>query len=226
MVAKGINSVIEYFTGVDLIAQGQKLATSLYDGVTSSDFVTAITSAVSGWWTSFEQLWDSFSGMVRGFGQRAVDWILEGLKERWTAVVEWLRSTMSSLTSWLPESIQARLGVSLDNGPLASGAKAGGAAIGSMVTPPPPISIPGFRDYGAKVQSDSGTVGSSQPVSIPENIILREPKMVNAPVNVSTSVTVNATTNAYPAAIAAAAADAVNANVRRAVADQTSSLSD
>lgn len=257
LVMKGINAVIEYFTGINLQEYGTRMIRTLLDGIASSQFATVIVDTVSGWWSAYENWWDSFSASVRAAGAAIVDAIWDGLKERWGMVVDWLRSSIRDLISWLPESIQTKLGFSATGEPV----KNPGEAIGSSLKPntsvpavpsvkapvPAPIvipqsqvprlspvaadlgfgdtKIPAFRSPVPAAPAPSGGAAETT-VTIPENMIVHEPKQTN--VDAKTSVTVNITglRTDDTAAIAAAVRGAMAERDRKQAAAITSALSD
>lgn len=111
-VVRGINAMIEYFTGVDLLRYGSDMIQTFSAGVSAGaqSLGRTIEQALVDAWVAYETWWNGFSARVREAGAAIVQAILDGLKSKWESVVSWLRGAMADLIGWLPESIQDKLG--------------------------------------------------------------------------------------------------------------------
>jgi hypothetical protein len=136
-IMRGINAVIEYFTGVDLGEYGAAMIRTLAAGIDTGTLALAqfITGGVASAWAAYEAWWDSFSASVRAAGAEIVNALWEGLKSAWGNVVSWMRGAIADLIGWLPESIQSRLGFTIEGGvsPSNDNVARAGEAIDKMV---------------------------------------------------------------------------------------------
>ncbi len=105
-VARGMNEVIEYFTGLDLIAIGANLIGGFIDGLIAG------MSVVKTW--AVDQL-TGFAGMfdidLAEVGRRIVQSLLDGLAEAWADLTTWLADSIAALTEWMPDWVKEQLGI-------------------------------------------------------------------------------------------------------------------
>jgi hypothetical protein len=127
-IVRGMNAVIEYFTGYDVLNMGHQLIMTLSRGITEAaqNLGKAIEQALVSAWAAYEAWWDGFSANVRGAGAAIVTALWEGLKEKWAEMVAWVKAAIAELLSYLPESLRTTLGfdVSATVEPIADAAKA------------------------------------------------------------------------------------------------------
>ncbi|OHV85813.1 phage tail tape measure protein [Ensifer sp. LCM 4579] len=132
-ILRGMNAVFEYFTGIDLIAQGEALLQSFVDGVNSVTFdlatwiaekIEPMISAITG-----------FAGRIYDAGAALVTALWDGLKSKWGEVVAWLKGSVRDLISWLPESVQSTLGFDI-NATVTKPAEDAGASVSEAVKAP------------------------------------------------------------------------------------------
>lgn len=205
LIAKGINAVIEYFTGIDLIAQGKALVESLLEGIRSMDFVQELVATVAGA-AIVTALWD-------------------GLKSKWEEMVAWVRSAIAELMSYLPEAIQARLGfnVSATVNPITGVANAATDAVKPAAEAAQRATEAGAR-MGAmfNVPANDNASGASSGSGEPQ-IIAGD---TNTTTNVNATINVTAKTDANPGDIGAAVRRELDGVAKRVAAGNGSNLND
>ena len=162
-IARGIDAVIKYFTGVSLIAEGRKLIGTLTAGLgekienatkAGKDAVDAVLAGAKS--VAFDlDTWirpkltaainevEAVTTRWYAAGERIVGALWDGLKSKWELVRKWLADSVKALVGWLPESVQTRLGFTKDESP----AGKLGERMGDMVMPPaaPTVDAPTVR---------------------------------------------------------------------------------
>ncbi|MCB5201730.1 hypothetical protein LH464_04455 [Neorhizobium sp. T786] len=222
-IVRGINAMIEYFTGVDLIEHGSAMIQTLATGIESG------WAAIMEWLRARGQ---AIAETVSGFyqymfdaGAILVNAIWDGLKSKWDSVVAWLRGAVANLVSWLPESIQTRLGVKVEGvpaGPVNDNAGAAGAAASST-----PARLIGGVPTGASQEAAIAAANTNAP---PTSGDVEQNYLTNSSNTNTTTMKATVNITAPPGSDAAAIGAAVRRELdnvnRRAAAANGSSLSD
>lgn len=222
-IARGMDAVLEYFTGFSLIDAGSKIAASLGDGIAAGGLV--IWRWIDGLMTKFENFGLELGDKLYFAGSAVVNSFLDGLKATWGGVVEWFQSSINGLIGWLPESLQRKLGFE----PGATVSPPSAPSVASPVSAPSvpaPISLPAVNAAPAPMRADSVNAGTvqAQTLEIPEPITISRPQQVNAPLNVG-GITIYAQSN-DPREIAAAVDNVLAKRSAAHAANIQSSLSD
>ena len=226
-IARGINAVIEYFTGINLMDEGSRIIQTLTSGISAGaqNLGAFISEAVSSAWAAYEAWWNSFSANVRAAGAAIVQSLWDGLKSKWESVVAWLRGAVADLIGWLPESIKKKIGFTAessvtganDNAPGEVGRKVG--ELGGKLLKSVPQGASKERALASndnRVSTASGDVNTE--------VLTNSQNNINAPTTVH--VTVNAPAGVDAAQVASLARREIEAAGRRQAAAIQSRLSD
>jgi hypothetical protein len=245
-IARGINAMIEYFTGIDLMSEGSRLIHSLTAGISAgaADLGAFISEAVASAWASYEAWWNGFSASVYAAGGAIVQSLWDGLESKWEGVVAWLRGAVADLIGWLPESIQKKIGFNVDSGvtgandnaPGEVGRKVGELGGDLLKSVPQGASeeralaasndnrVPTSGDNSVKTVTVAANSVQAQSIQIAEPIIAHQPQTINAPTTVH--LTVNAPPGLDAKAVAVLTRREIEAAGRRQAAAIESRLSD
>lgn len=196
-IMRGMNALVEYLTGIDLLAEGDRIIGSLLQGF-SQQF-----AALDQWLAGLE-------GRLYAFGASIVTWIGDGLKSQWAALVDWVRSAFADLTSWMPAWAQDKLGFtsSVTSTTEAVGAAATPPAVSMRQTPSTAASTPVFAmpsfapppaaSGGSTSELNTGTVEAGSVVTstmnLPEPVLVHQPQTVNAQATYHVAVNVTGMT--------------------------------
>lgn len=219
-VARGLDAVLEYFTGFSLLDAGSDLMASAVDGMSTK--WAEITAWAEG---PKERIRNWFSGIDLGEAGRAIIQSLwDGMKALWGDVTKWASDSAASLGRRLDPRNWSIFGGSDE----ADGGSTGGEATGGVTAPAlpapslggasyidrilertpamaPPIgsgpAVAGASSSAARSMAEVGTVKADR-IQIDSPIMAREaaPNVTNAN---TYNVTVNAKTDATAADIAA-----------------------
>jgi hypothetical protein len=223
-VARGLDAVLEYFTGFSLLDAGSDLIRSLWDGMESA------FGRAAAWFQQFvAELWVQINGdAIVDVGRAIIDRIWQGMKDGWGAVKQWFSAAIADMTGWLPDWMKDKMGFSVSVAPstsTAGPAAAGAASIHSMdmlTTGPVPTSPGGGGDVQAGTVQ-AGTV-QAQSLTVPEPLLVHKPQQIDASVHVG-ALTVNGGSGT-PAEINAAIRNALAAQANQQRAALQSTLSD
>lgn len=182
-IARGIDAVFEYFTGISLLEAGRDLLLSLDRGIAS--LIGACVDTVSGLVGDLiDMLMEKVSAWYDA-GRAFVVGIWEGIKAGWAALSDWVSGAVDGLvakiTGWMPGYLKEKLGFSVEVAPTVASAGPAAAAITPVAPalhaiPPPP---------GAGFDVEAGTM-SAQSLVIPEPLVVREPQAIDASVHIGT----------------------------------------
>lgn len=105
-IARGIDAVIAYFTGVSLLAEGEAMLRTFETGVVNvwNGLVEWVKIKV----VEFAQL---FNIDLFAIGQAVVDGLLNGIKAGWGNLTGWLSQSIADLTAMVPDFLKERLGI-------------------------------------------------------------------------------------------------------------------
>lgn len=245
-IARGINAMIEYFTGIDLMEEGSRLIHSLSAGISAgaADLGAFISEAVASAWASYEAWWNGFSASVYAAGGAIVQSLWDGLKSKWEGVVAWLRGAVADLIGWLPESIQKKIGFNVeagvtganDNAAGETGRKVGelggdllksvpqGASEERAIAASNDNRVPTSGDNSVQTSTVAANSVQAQTIQIAEPIIAHQPQTIDASVHVG-QITVSGASGS-PGDVAAAVRNELSALSRRNAAAAGSSFSD
>jgi hypothetical protein len=230
-IARGINAVIEYFTGIDLMEHGSRLIQSLTAGISAEaqQLGADITAAIEQGWATFDAWWDGFSEKVRAAGAAIVQALWDGLKAQWASVVEWMKSAVADLVGWLPESIRSKLGFDINatvSGPGAAAndnAAAAGAAVGRMGGAAL-YGVPTGASQAAAGVPANDNGGAAVAGDVENNILTNAGNTITT--TTTATIHITAPPGADGAAIGAAVRKEIEAANRKAAAASQSRLSD
>lgn len=241
-ITRGMNELFEYFTGIDLMAEGDKLMAKLADGIRAG--AAKLGGLVSQGMDWFQQFTTDMGMKAFNAGVAFVQSIWDGIKSKWQEVVAWLHGAVNDLIGFLPDSIKSQLGFDVnanvktgDSGlipkvpavkPVVPGAipdvipSAARSSASSLFSPTNDNAQPSANDNANPSSITTGNINASS-VIMPEPIVAHEPQTVNAPFNVN--LTINAP-GADANAIAGAVKSALAAQQSKQAAAVKSSLSD
>lgn len=223
-VARGINAIIEYFTGISLIDEGSALIQSFWDGM------KAVGLDVAGWLRGlFDQAIDYLASLPAEFfnmGANIITGLWDGLKSVGGSVTGWLSDTFSFGGGQAP----AQGGQGDGKGWFNLGAPAAPEppAVRSLRIAPPalaPMSLP-VPSAAPDVKTDTVQAGNveAQNMSLPDPLMVREPQSIDASTRIE-NMTVQGG-QGTPAEIRAAVSSALAEQSRRQSAAVQSSLND
>jgi hypothetical protein len=236
-IARAIDAIFKYFTGISLIDEGTKLVSSFVDGLNSG------LGKVQGWIQELMAAYEKFSTEL-GFklyqvGANAISSFLGGLKSMWGSVVSWFKSSVNDLISFLPDSLKTSLGFNVSatggapitgglNTPamdsLARSVGVNAAMSGPRIQMPTPIPSGG----GSTGTVETGVVqaGSVQAanLTIPEPLLVHQPQSIDASTSVGSIIVQGG--QGTPAEVGAAVRAALAANTEAARQQSLSALSD
>lgn len=229
-IARGINAMIEYFTGINLMEHGSRLIQTLTAGISAGaqNIGAFISEAVASAWAAYEEWWNSFSANVRAAGAAVVQALWDGLRSTWGSVVAWFKGAVADLIGWLPESLQKKLGFNVEttvSGPAAANdnaVSAGAAASASAARLIGGVPTGARQDVAAAVANDNAPSTGSGDVNT--EILTNSGNNVSTTLNATVNIT--APPGADAAAIGAAVRRELDAVNRRAAAASQSALSD
>lgn len=205
LVARGLDAVLEYFTGISLIDIGAEFIDSFMDGMSGRFDVMKgwigqkIDTQIAVIRSKASNLYDVGAALIQAF------W--DGLKSVWSSVKAWLADAMANLMpDWTPSWIRDRLGMTGGGKPLASVAppEPPGAPVARYTIPGDPADVatvkqpryalPGDPDLprtetvqAESVDADTVTAGS---FDAPEPLLVREPQKVEVNSHNQISITV------------------------------------
>ncbi|MBP2535228.1 phage tail tape measure protein [Agrobacterium tumefaciens] len=226
-IVRGMNAVIEYFTGYDVLNMGHQLIMTLSKGITEAaqELGKAIEQALVNAWAAYEAWWNGFSANVRNAGAAIVTVLWEGLKAKWAEMVAWVKSAIAELLSYLPESLRTSLGfdVSATVEPITDAAKAATEAVKPAATAAQQATDAGARmgamfNAPANDNASGGASGSGGPQIVAGD--------TNTTTNVNATINVTAKTDANPGDIGAAVRRELDGVAKRAAAGNGSRLND
>lgn len=226
-IVRGMNAVIEYFTGYDVLNMGHQLIMTLTRGITESaqELGKAIEQALVDAWAAYEAWWNGFSENVRGAGAAIVTALWEGLKAKWAEMVAWVKSAIAELLSYLPESLRTSLGfdVSATVEPITDAAKAATEAVKPAATAAQQATDAGARmgamfNAPANDNASGGESGSGVPQIVAGD--------TNNTTTINANIAVTAKTDANPQDIGAAVRRELDGVAKRAAAGNGSRLND
>ncbi|MBP2538144.1 hypothetical protein J2768_000542 [Agrobacterium tumefaciens] len=226
-IVRGMNAVIEYFNGYDVLNMGHQLIMTLTRGITESaqELGKAIEQALVDAWAAYEAWWNGFSENVRGAGAAIVTALWEGLKAKWAEMVAWVKSAIAELLSYLPESLRTSLGfdVSATVEPITDAAKAATEAVKPAATAAQQATDAGARmgamfNAPANDNASGGESGSGVPQIVAGD--------TNNTTTINANIAVTAKTDANPQDIGAAVRRELDGVAKRAAAGNGSRLND
>ncbi|MBA8877877.1 phage tail tape measure protein [Phyllobacterium myrsinacearum] len=232
-IARAIDAIFEYFTGISLIDEGTKLVTSFVDGMNSG------LVAVQGWIQSLMDEYQRFSTELGlklfEVGANAIGSFLGGLKSMWGSVVSWFKDSVNDLIGWLPDSLKTSLGfnvtttgasgatLSPEIDSLARTVGASAATIGSSISMPSPIPTAGPTGTVETGVVQAGTVQATNFVA-PSPLLVHQPQSIDASTHVGSIVVQSA--QGTPADTQAAVEAALRNHTEAARQQSLSVLSD
>lgn len=226
-IVRGMNAVIQYFTGYDVLNMGHQLIMTLTRGITESaqELGKAIEQALVDAWAAYEAWWNGFSENVRGAGAAIVTALWDGLKSKWAEMVAWVKSAIAELLSYLPESLRTSLGfdVSATVEPITDAAKAATEAVKPAATAAQQATDAGARmgamfNAPANDNASGGASGSGVPQIVAGD--------TNNTTTINANIVVTAKTDANPQDIGAAVRRELDGVAKRAAAGSGSALND
>jgi|GEM_PF-5371245 len=199
LIARAIDAIFEYFTGISLHETGWEFMKSLYRGIVAAfksiwEFFSNISSA----------LWQAILGdtsELKNIGAKIIDFIWEGLKAGWNNVVAWFSSALDSLIGWLPDSVREAMGFKVNVQPTMQGMEAVNGTVSHSVEAMQainnPYDIPELRPKEPAYlkyikeheQSKQGDQIQAEQMQV-ERFEVPEPLMVHKPTEIDTSVTI------------------------------------
>lgn len=154
-IARGMDAVFEYFTGISLLDEGTKLMQTFADGIKS------VRDDIVGWFEAkIDEIATAITNKALAFysaGEKLVTALMDGIKAQWDNLVAWLQGAVNDLLSWLPEGMRDALGLNLNVEPPATPTVPAPA-----IEPPQP---PGTPQDGPTGQRAADSEAASRPAS-------------------------------------------------------------
>tara|TARA_B100000700_G_scaffold22521_4_gene21882 strand:- start:22580 stop:24328 length:1749 start_codon:yes stop_codon:yes gene_type:complete len=125
---RGIDAVIEAFTGTSLIDTGREWIGGLWDGI--QETWASTTAWVDDSLVRLQTAYANFS--LVDTGRDLISGLWDGIEARWDQLTAWLDRKMQDLTGWLPDWAQDGLGLKGMGAPATGGSPA--AALGAPVS--------------------------------------------------------------------------------------------
>ncbi|MGT3569113.1 hypothetical protein ACVQH5_29360, partial [Klebsiella pneumoniae] len=235
-IARAIDAVFEYFTGISLIDEGTKLVTSFVDGMNSG--LVAVQGWIQGLMAEYERFSTELGFKLFEVGANAIGSFLGGLKSMWGSVVSWFKDSVNDLIGWLPDSLKTSLGFNVTS----SGAPAAGsttlspeidslartvgasaAANGSSISMPSPIPTAGPTGTVETGVVQAGSVQAAS-LTVPDPLLVHQPQSIDASTHVGSIVVQSA--QGTPADTQAAVEAALRNHTEAARQQSLSALSD